>query len=151
MVHLKQTTGKADLISMRKLFLSVIFVALLIGTGLAFKAMSNWQVNARTSAFVQDVDNLFAGLQQYKDFVGRYPMGSNADIAKALMGQNPKKLIILVNRKTELNEKGEFVDPWNTPLRIYYHDTGIMVRSAGPNRRFDDSSAVDCDDYFKSN
>ena len=45
----------------------------------------------------------------------------------------------------------EFVDPWGTPLRIYFSDNGIMVRSAGPNRRFDDSTTLECDDYFRSN
>lgn len=141
----------ADFFRMKKLFFAVILVLVLVGIVWSYKAVSNWQVNARTTAFVQDVDNLFAGLQQYKEYVGKYPVGSNADIAKALLGQNPKKLIILVNRKTDLNDKGEFVDPWNTPLRIYFYDGGVMVRSAGPNRRFDDSAVADADDYFKSN
>jgi hypothetical protein len=108
-------------------------------------------VNARTSGFNEDIENLFAGLQKYKERVGSYPSGSNAQIAKALQGQNAKNVIILVGRKTELNEKGEFVDPWGTPLRIYFCDTGVLIRSAGPNRRFDDSTVLEADDYIKSN
>ena len=52
---------------------------------------------------------------------------------------------------TETNEKGEFVDPWKTPLRIYFSDTGVLIRSAGPNRRFDDSSVLEADDFIRSN
>jgi hypothetical protein len=98
-----------------------------------------------------DIQNLFDGLQQYKEHVGTYPTGSNAQIVKSLKGQNPKSVIILVNRKNELNAKGEFVDPWGTPFRFYFSDTSVLIRSAGPNGKFDDSSAVDGDDYYRSN
>ena len=47
--------------------------------------------------------------------------------------------------------KGEIVDPWGSPLRIYFAGEGILVRSAGPNKRFDDSTAVAPDDYYRSN
>ena len=73
------------------------------------------------------------------------------DIIKTLQGANPKKLIILVSRKAELNEKGEILDPWGTPLRIYFSAAGVLVRSAGQNRRFDDSTVLEADDYFRSN
>ena len=89
--------------------------------------------------------------QKYKENVGSYPVGSNADIVKALKGRNSKNVIILIGRKTELNEKGEFIDPWGTPLKIYFADNNVLVRSAGPNRRFDDSTSIDFDDYIRSN
>jgi hypothetical protein len=114
-------------------------------------SFSTWQLNAKTSKFNIDVENLFVGLQQFKEHVGSYPTGNNADILKALQGQNSKNLIVLVGRKSELNSKGEIVDPWGTPLRIYFSGTGILIRSAGPNRRFDDSTAAIGDDYFRSN
>ncbi len=79
------------------------------------------------------------------------PKCGNAEVAKALQGKNPKNVIILVGRKTELNDKGEFMDPWGTPIRIYFSDTGILIRSAGPNRRFDDSTSMEFDDLIRSN
>jgi hypothetical protein len=127
------------------------FLAILAGAVYLVKVYSTWQVNARTKKFNDDVDTLFAGLQQYKENVGSYPIGSNSDIVKTLQGNNPKKLIILVSRKAELNEKGEVLDPWGTPLRIYFSEAGILVRSAGANRRFDDSTVMDSDDFFRSN
>ena len=83
--------------------------------------------------------------------MGTYPIGSNADVVKAFQGNNSKNVIILVGRKTELNEKGEYVDPWGTPLRIYFSDSGVLIRSAGPNRRFDDSTVMEADDFVRSN
>jgi len=136
---------------MKRIVLIVGVVALLLGAGWVVRAYNTWRINARATQFNTDIENLFAGLQQYKEHVGTYPVGSNSQVAKALLGQNSKKVIVLVGRKNDLNDKGEFVDPWGTPLRIYFSDAGVLVRSAGPNRRFDDSTVIESDDYFRSN
>jgi len=136
---------------MKKVILGVALVALVYAVWHATSAWRTMQANARTTKLNVDIENLFAGLQQYKEHVGSYPIGSNANVVKALKGQNPKSVIILVGRKNELNDKGEFVDPWGTPLRIYFSDNGVLVRSAGPNKRFDDSTVLACDDYYRSN
>jgi len=65
-------------------------------------------------------ENLFSALQKYKERVGTYPIGGNLEVAKALMGANPKNIIVIVGNKNQVNEKGEFVDPWGTALRIYF-------------------------------
>ena len=113
-------------------------------------SFSTWQLNAKTSKFNVDVENLFVGLQQFKEHVGSYPTGNNADILKALQGQNSKNLIVLVGRKSELNSKGEIVDPWGTPLKIYFANNEVFIRSAGPNKQFDDSKSGLIDDYYRS-
>jgi hypothetical protein len=43
------------------------------------------------------------------------------------------------------------VDPWGTALRVYFSDSGVLIRSAGPNRRFDDGTVLDSDDIIRSN
>jgi hypothetical protein len=136
---------------MKNIVAVLAVVALIAGGIWAYSKWSAYQVNASTRRFSEDVENLFAGLQKYKEYVGTYPIGGNAEVVKALKGANPKSVIILVGRKNEINEKGEFVDPWGTPMRIYFSDSGVLVRSAGPNRRFDDSNVQNADDYFKSN
>ena len=108
-------------------------------------------MNARTAKFNEDIENLFTALQKYKERVGVYPVGGNSEVAKALQGANSKNVIVIVGRKNDLNEKGEFVDPWGTPLRIYFSDIGVLIRSAGPNRRFDDSTVMEADDFIRSN
>ncbi|HTD65376.1 MAG TPA: hypothetical protein VK846_02455, partial [Candidatus Limnocylindria bacterium] len=102
-------------------------------------------------AFNAEVDNLFEAFHQYKTHVGSYPMGTSAEIAKSLLeGNNPKKIIILAVKKAELNSKGEIIDPWGTPLKIYFANNEVLIRSAGPNKQFDDSKSGLIDDYYRS-
>ena len=136
---------------LRRVLIVTGVVVLLVGAAWLVHAWSIWQTNLKTDKFNNDVENLFAALQQYKEHVGAYPLGSNADIVKTLNGKNPKNVIILIGRTNDLNDKGEFVDPWGTALRIYFSDNGVLVRSAGPNKRFDDSTVLNNDDYFRSN
>ena len=138
---------------MRKLFVAIGIVAIAFGSLWAARAWNNLRVNARTAQFNNDVEDLFTALQKYKERVGSYPMGGNLEVSKALQGNNSKNVIIIVGsaKKSNLNEKGEIIDPWGTPLRIYFSDTGVLIRSAGPNRRFDDSTVIDADDFIRSN
>ncbi len=138
---------------MRQIFIAVGIVTIAIGVLWAGRAWNTLRVNARTAQFNTDVEDLFTALQKYKERVGTYPTGGNIEVSKALQGANSKNVIIIVGsaRKNNVNEKGEIVDPWGTPLRIYFSDTGVLIRSAGPNRRFDDSTVIDADDFIRSN
>jgi len=138
--------------SMMKKFLIVIgIIALLVGGGWLVRAFNTVKAKASTHRLTQDVECLFDGLQKYKEHVGAYPTGSNAEVVKSLQGQNSKKVIIGLGRKLELNGKGEFVDPWGNALRFYFSDNSVLVRSAGENRRFEESTSLDFDDYIRSN
>jgi hypothetical protein len=136
---------------MKKFIYALGLIAMVIGVAWGIRAVTVYQANARSSKFNEDVDSLFNALQQYKERTGGYPHGSNADIAKALDGKNEKNLIVLVGKKVNKNTKGEFVDPWETPLEIYFSGNGVLVRSAGPNRSFDDTTVVEFDDILRSN
>jgi hypothetical protein len=138
---------------MRKIFIAVGVVTIAVGILWAGRAWNTLRVNARTAQFNANVDDLFTALQKYKERVGTYPTGGNLEVSKALQGSNSKNVIVIVgsSHKDNVNEKGEFIDPWGTALRIYFSDTGVLIRSAGPNRRFDDSTVMDADDYIRSN
>ncbi len=138
---------------MRKIFVAIGVITILVGSLWAARAWNTLRVNARTHEFNTDVEDLFTALQKYKERVGSYPTGGNLEVSKALQGANAKNVIIIVgsSRKNNVNDKGEIVDPWGTPLRIYFSDTGVLIRSAGPNRRFDDSTVIDADDFIRSN
>ena len=136
---------------MRRILLVVGLITLLAGAGWVYQTASGLRASAKTRQFNEDVENLFRALQQYKEHVGAYPSGSNAEVSKALKGKNSKNLIILSGTKENLNDKGEYVDPWGTPLRIYFSGDGVLLRSAGPNKRFDDSTVLNSDDYYRSN
>jgi hypothetical protein len=136
---------------MKKFLLIVGVIGVVIAAGWAVKALTTVQAKARNSRLSSDVESLFDGLQKYKEYVGSYPKGGNADVAKALQGQNERKVTVLVGRKLEVNGKGEYVDPWGNALRIYFSDTSVLIRSAGPNGRFDESTAMEFDDFIRSN
>jgi len=138
---------------MRKILLTVGVITVVIGVLWAGRAWNTLRVNAKTNEFNQNVDDLFMALQKYKERVGSYPIGGNLEVSKALQGNNGKNVIVIVgsSHKNNVNDKGEFIDPWGTALRIYFSDTGVLIRSAGPNRRFDDSTVIDADDFIRSN
>ncbi len=120
--------------------LGVLFVA---------KAWTLRRADPKVAKFHQDADNLILGLQQYKEFTGVYPSGNNQSIAKALLGQTEKKILILAVRRSDLNDKGEILDPWGTPLQFYFSHNEVMIRSAGPNKVWEDSAVQTADDLYR--
>jgi len=129
------------------LAIAVSLLAVLIVAGCGYvKATS--KPNAR---FNQHADSLILGLQQFKEFTGGYPIGNNVYIAKALLGQTDKKVLILSVRQNDLNDKGEIVDPWGTPFRFYFSGDEVLIRSAGANRVWEDDATPESDDLYRSN
>lgn len=138
-------------VSIRRIVLIVVILLAGIGAGWGWTAANKWTKERSVRAFNAEVDNLFEAFHQYKTYVGSYPSGSSVEIAKALLeGNNPKKIIIIAVKKAELNAKGEIVDPWGTPLKIYFANNEVLIRSAGPNKQFDDSKSGLIDDYYRS-
>lgn len=113
------------------------------------KGWTLWRTDAKAAKFNADCDSLILGIQQYKEFVGTYPTGNNAAISKALMGQSEKKVLILAVRRTDMNDKGEILDPWGTPLQFYFSHNEVMIRSAGPNKAWEDSAIASPDDMYR--
>ena len=107
------------------------------------------RTDEKLAKFNADCDNLILGIQQYKEFVGTYPTGNNSQIVKSLLGQTDKKVLILAVRRSELNDKGEIVDPWGTPLQFYFSHNEVLIRSAGPNKAWEDSAITGADDLFR--
>ncbi len=136
---------------MKKVF--AVFIALLL---VVFGTAAVWSYTKRVTdksitKFNDDAENLLMGLQQFKEFVGSYPTGNSADISKALFGQTEKKVLILAVRKSDLNSKGEILDPWGTPYQFYFMQNTILIRSAGPDKAFEDSKTFPSDDLFRTN
>jgi hypothetical protein len=48
-----------------------------------------------------------------------------------------------------MNEKGEILDPWGTPVQFYFSSNEVMVRSAGPNKVWEDSAVPLADDLYR--
>jgi len=134
-----------------KRILAIIAIVLgVAGVLWVAKAWTPRRIDPKVLKFNMDADNLILGLQQYREFVGSYPTGNNLAIAKALLGRTEKKVLILAVRKSDMNDKGEILDPWGTPLRFYFSDNEVMIRSAGPNKVWEDSNVLTADDLYRT-
>ena len=129
----------------------ILFILVAIAGGVwGYIAVRKWQAGQNERALSAEVDQLFEAFHKYKQIVGKYPQGSNTEIAKSVReGNNEKRLMILAVKDSQLNAKGEIVDPWGTPLKIYFAQNEVLIRSAGPNRQFEDAKSL-TDDYFRS-
>ncbi len=119
---------------------SVLFMA---------KAWTLKKPDAKITKFNADCDNLILGIQQYRQFVGTYPTGNNVAVTRALLGQSAKKVLILSVRRCDMNDKGEILDPWGTPLQFYFSHDEVLIRSAGPNKAWEDSAIPTADDLYR--
>ena len=107
--------------AVRRIFLILLVLVVGIGAVWGWTAANKWTKDKPVRELYAEVDNLFEAFHQFKVHVGSYPIGNNVEIARSLLeGNNPKKIVILAVKKAELNAKGEIVDPWGTPLKIYF-------------------------------
>ena len=134
---------------MNKILTVILTLAGVLGVIWAAKAWTPKRLDEKVIKFNTDADTLIMGIQQYREFVGSYPTGNNIAIAKALLGQNEKKVLILAVRKSDINDKGEILDPWGSPLQFYFSHNEVLVRSAGPNRVWEDSAVQTGDDLYR--
>jgi hypothetical protein len=134
---------------MKRVLTIALIVVGVVGVLWMAKGWTLRRTDEKVAKFNSDCDNLILGIQQYKEFVGTYPTGNNSQIVKALLGQTDKKVLILAVRRSELNDKGEIVDPWGTPLQFYFSHNEVLIRSAGPNKALEDSAIAGADDLFR--
>lgn len=136
---------------MKKIIAIVIVVA---GAATALWGARTWtqrQLDLKVVKFNTEADNLILSLQQYREFAGSYPTGNNAAITRDLLGRGDKKVVILTARNhAEVNEKGEIVDPWGTPIQFFFSDTEVLIRSAGPNKVWEDTAVPFGDDLYRT-
>jgi len=82
-----------------------------------------------------DVEKIRLSLRDYRTVMKENPVGTNAEITKALNGSNPKQARLLPETYT-MNGDGELVDRWGTPY--FFHQLSkerMEIRSAGPDKR----------------
>ena len=127
-------------------------ILIVVGVAGVFWVAKGWtlrRTDPKVTKFNTDCENLIMGIQQYREFVGSYPVGNNTFITKSLLGQTDKKVLILAVRRSDINDKGEIVDPWGTPYQFYFSHNEVLVRSAGPNKVWEDSANPASDDLFR--
>ena len=96
-------------------------------------------LNAPDSTIARDLDIV---RQLFEAWLSNFPregnpIGENAEITAALMGENRLGLALIPPGHRALNDRGELCDRWGTPLRFHQlSGTQMEVRSAGPDRKF---------------
>lgn len=82
-----------------------------------------------------EAEELARNLRDFGHRFGGNPTGTNAEIAKTLMGGNSAKATYLPSGLQRLNGNGEIVDMWGTPYFFHSNSsTETEVRSAGPDK-----------------
>jgi hypothetical protein len=92
-------------------------------------------LSTRPEDDLQAMAHVFSNLQLLVKGDAPFRMGANEEFAAALMGQNAAKEVFLKAPHACLNEKGQLVDRWGSPLFFHVRDRSrIDIRSAGPDR-----------------
>lgn len=105
--------------------------------------------HAQQEAVVLEGAKLSEALAAYHAEFGEYPPGGVAEIIRGLRGENAKQQVFFESPPESQNAAGELLDPWGTPYQITFESETVppTIRSAGPNRLFEDESARGSDDY----
>jgi len=83
------------------------------------------------------LENIRRAVRQYCEMFGGDPVGTNPEITSALNGNNSKQInFIKPEAGMQINENGELVDAWGTPL--FFHQlsgTEMEIHSAGQDKK----------------
>ena len=135
---------------MKNIIIIVIVIAVVGGAAWLLKNQIKVRTDPKVAEFNDQCDKLIQGLQQYKEFFKRYPSGTTAEISKVLSGQAEGGVVIMATKNSQKNDKGEIVDPWGTPIQFFFSHNAVLIRSAGPNKSFEDSRSATCDDLYRT-
>ena len=81
---------------------------------------------------LEAIDNLDFCFRDFRANLGGNPVGTNAEITAALLGDNPKQLKLELPAGSSLNQLGELCDPWGSPWFLHQLSASRMeIRSAG--------------------
>lgn len=82
------------------------------------------------------LDNIQFALRDYRSALGENPVGTNAEITSALLGNNRKQAKVPLPDGATINGLGELCDPWGTPYFFHQQSgTRMEIRSAGPDHK----------------
>ena len=82
-----------------------------------------------------ELDKVRLMLRDYRTLYHENPVGTNAEIMKTLMGENPKQARLGPPEGQTLSAAGELLDRWGTPYFFHQLSSDLTeVRSAGPDK-----------------
>lgn len=90
-----------------------------------------------------------SALWLYEADYDKMPSGNERTVWRTLLGENPRKTVCFTFQENRISKDGDLLDPWGTPYHLEFSDGKPHVRSAGPNKRFDDPRDKNSDDLFQ--
>lgn len=82
-----------------------------------------------------ELDKVRLMLRDYRTLYHENPVGTNAEIMKAVMGGNPKQAQLGPPEGQSMSADGQLVDRWGTPYFFHQLSSDLMeIRSAGPDK-----------------
>ena len=100
---------------------------------------------AEIQRILDAIDNLEFSFRDYAAALGGNPVGTNAEITAALLGDNSKQLRLTIPEGSTMNKDGELCDPWGSAW--FFHQlsgTKMEIHSAGP-----DHTLYTADDFVR--
>ncbi|MEM6886340.1 MAG: hypothetical protein AAF571_15060 [Verrucomicrobiota bacterium] len=100
-----------------------------------------WMPNYRSDASTQmkdlaEVRDLIEVYHSYLKDPDGLPTAGNRAIVKAFAGENVHRIRFIDPEADYINDNGELVDRWNSPLYFHFEDARFPdIRSAGPDRQ----------------
>ncbi|HEX8295746.1 MAG TPA: hypothetical protein VF593_05565 [Chthoniobacteraceae bacterium] len=83
-----------------------------------------------------ELEQVQMAIGSFRSLMGGIPVGTNAEITRALLGDNPKQAKIPLPEGSQLNAAGELCDRWGSPYFFHQLSNSRMeVRSAGADRQ----------------
>lgn len=114
------------------------------------------QLHDRESSELDDLTHLNEILHFYRMVFKENPVAAdNQSVMAALMGDNPRKIVVFPPDHPALNESGALVDRWGTPYHFHALSGREMeIVSPGPDRRLGSNDDVifterDEGDFFR--
>jgi hypothetical protein len=93
------------------------------------------EIPAAAGDIAEDLSAVDSAIRNFQAVHGENPIGSNAEITAALLGNNLKQIKLEVPAGSQLNGEGQMCDRWGTPY--FFHQVSAIemeIRSAGPDR-----------------
>lgn len=83
------------------------------------------------------LENVRSAIRNYGQRFDGNPVGNNAEITRALGGENPGQVNYLSgDAGLRVNENGEMIDAWGTPFFFHQLSGTVMeIHSAGPDKK----------------
>jgi hypothetical protein len=95
----------------------------------------SYVADTKPNPVAQEMEEISLNIRNFSLRFGGNPVGTNAEIIKALNGGNEAHVNYLPASK-RINGNGELMDAWGTPYFFHANSaTELEVRSAGPDRK----------------